>query len=1031
MKKHNKNDSGIALLFTLILVVMFFVLGMAFMSRANFSAKMSRNFQESEESRLGANVALENIRSSMVETFSKHHIDEIGDQGYSFPVWEVRRKDEDGVLFPIIYSGSYKNYDDQNFAFEHIFSDSERGLRSLRGTNGEIQGWKSSVKYNVFGDVENVNNAVFNTLVIDPAWEASITDPRRKAFSFAYVIFDKAGLLDINATKQATGLAGGTYDVGISFADMIADQDAATAGVIESYANYDLSKIWTSCIHKPEEKPLYNFDDLYGTAGKDAGPSTLLKKAEHVNFDGGRHNPWNYLGLATSTNLSYRHLTSPYSVAETFPAYDDANSKYTGTIGQDLSLATPRFNLKDIENGSISTVAGLLGKLPYLDNWGNGVAGAGTDEIPGDTREDELVLQKNTVAANILDYCDNDLSPTTNYVFGATGSVTEDLNNFDTTPTTHHTLNEDIYHGNERVPYINEIVIETYNYSHAGWKPTYTCRAEIVFLYDQPHTLIKDQDMHIEITFQYNQQMHEWAAPNASLESNSHVEKTVILKFENNGGTLVTGPGYFSSEWLDWSYPWPDRIISDKAGEVKDYTISIKKAKLYMGATLTGSGATTALTGGTIVDVISTGASEIRPAADVARMSWECIDPRNNTYPSGWVSRPWGNGDSLNLVNNVINTGKAYPISSRAPNYPFADLEMQRRSANGAYVDSSTNINDVDPVNGPKYWSVIDPVKISTRYMPLQGPGVSGPGIQHPVELGLISRALPYQTINLTEYNLDTANLGNAQFSATNNDNTRDTAYYDPVANGMCNGGDRELLDQVYIPKNSIYDEQTEKKVYGKYNLNSMTVSAAKVLLASMLYPNSDADNESPIGTESFAVPKLEDRGQKKSLALNLIDQLYDNFTVGCPTAFTYDKRQPTSVKNSPNDPMRWGSKRLGSFFARDDAYLTKEWHIQTSLHLTDRMKETLLFKTKDYVSFRYTQYSGVIVADSLLCSRDNGTDFDQITRALETSKGDPIDRPALYAKSLSQRAYQIELAYDHFLDKVIVLDYKYTGKLD
>ena len=408
-----------------------------------------------------------------------------------------------------------------------------------------------------------------------------------------------------------------------------------------------------------------------------------------------------------------------------------------------------------------------------------------------------------------------------------------------------------------------------------------------------------------------------------------------------------------------------------------------------------------------------------------------------------------GNNKNDNIRNGAVATAPELLITKKIssdyyPAYPYCDMETPTQQM---YVDY-----DGTWYGGAIY--VIDPTKISTRSMPIAG------GMTHEVELGMISRGKAWQTLNLTEYNLSDINQNHyngdpqksqyiAQYARSFIDDQRGISFHNPVGNvntsdnsdmPTCDGGDRQLLDDVYISAaGTLNDLSQEKIVYGKMNINSVRLGALKVILQSFNIPSSG--DEAPNSETTV----LKDDNVSSPTARNasgIIDRLNDVNLVHFMTKYTYDKTQAVSATNSPNDPMRWGSKRLGTLFALrahenpHDAALPaaeKEAYFKREVgeaEITDRQKETLLLKLKDFTSVRYTQYSGLIIAESMLYNQSNLNGFNKVTDAV-AAYDTQVARPILYGKTLSQRQYRIEIAYDHFLDKIVVLDYKYMGKLN
>ena len=1158
MKKQNNNDSGIALLFTLILVVMFFVLGMAFMSRANFSAKMAKNLQESEEARIGANIALDHVKSIMVKNFSSNTSrPQVNDYGMTFPVWEAKRIDSNGT----VHAGVNRN-NDWAFRSYPVYNAVERALLSRRTILGEVFSDNARVDlyFNKYGNVVQVDStaSAYYNIIVDPTWAADASDPRRYGYRYAFVLLDKSSFFDINATRQEgfTGFPSADKPAkGVTYAEQ---------NVVDSYANVDLSNVWPDCTHVPSTAPIYNFDELYGRtevdgtvtlpsppslAGANPSPTdggTVATEHHSARHDtrylkdqntfqgsypggnGGPDNPFYF----TSDHYSFMHATAPYSVTETFPAYDASNNEYTvydnGTTV--IKKSHTRFDLQTIGStaGKIDDLDDIIDGIEYLKRWKD----ADNTSLP--TYYEDVRARSYTVAANIKDYIDSDLIPTfKNYtpMSGTTaGGVITPVPDLalGATASSSGDTNATIC-GNERVPALNEILF--LKHRKANSDPYLCIKAELVWLYGQiPSSLatnFQNYEVKARIKIQYDE--NPWDATAFSGTAQTGVVKTVnLILAPDDVLTNNTYPNesdnYYVSKTAFVNIRTP---TTDSGTDINSIPYSGNTSVSFRCTNFKVLEANFELlidvgSGKEVVDIaslthpngddIGTIANDTNTGVRNHFFTYAVADPRNNTHRitkrySHAVNTfesitNWKAGTALYSTANTSKNdawgpdtsykNKYFPdkpdlASFGAANYwnlKFSNTGQSRtRGYEGTFASSgSYDYCDVEREsqvylynnNGSRDGArqVYDPATGSNRYMPLNG------GIHHEAELGLISRGVNHQTLNLTVYNLEEGdNLLRAAYTQQNQDfnNDANSKYYDPVPNGIANGGDREILDHIYItddartdgtysittealpaildrpavaggtetyntPTTTLNNLEQEKKVYGKFNINSLRMHTFKLLFMSMSIPSAaNGDYTRPAGLESGI---LTDNPQ----AYSIMSRYENADQLRFFKKYTYDNTLPLSATNAPSDPMRWGSKRWGAIFSHDRIqhnYLhtntTPEPAGRTNdpVTLNDRERETLLLKTKDYITTRYTLYSGVIVGERMLFTRDVNPDpsgfvyvADAIPLSGTTLPAGQVARAGLLGKSLSHKKFRVELAYDHFLDKVIVLDYKYMGKL-
>mgnify|MGYP000044177276 CR=1 FL=1 len=644
MKKYKDNDSGIALLFTLILVVMFFVLGMAFMSRANFSAKMARNLQESEDARIAANIALENIKSTLKQGVSNNRkTPQLDDYGYTMPLIEARLVNDNNT--PSDESDDVVT-DSQVFVRSGV--NAEFVLTSRPGRFGERGNTNHVARphYNDYGHITvpptSGLDVVFMNVVVDPTWKATEDDPRRSGYRYGYFLLSKNGFADINATKQRQNINRGN-----TFQELNEGESSSTATQIDLYANYDLSKIWEECDHDPATSPIYTFDELYGRIETDGSvtkvtPPSLAganpnftRSTSDINLN---HHPYRYNtdydpSTAHGDNgngadgfhdkeYSYMHATAPYSVSELYPKFDTGGAVTTvvpGTYAPEegtttaTSFSYERFNLTEITNTTALSV--IFAGIPYLNRWKTNTLS--THTTPNAALETAVKLQADTVAANIKDYIDPDIAPTLENYTAGSGVVAANT-----------------VIGNERVPYLNEVEL---TYYHPSDRDSYlNAKVELIWMYgDLPAGGFNGYEVDISMDLEYTKVYYDGITANVAV-----TETVTMTLIEDDPIVNNLPPEEFKNYYLT------------KLARINLRTKAVEN-DVTSGSALVGSAALSFRcddlkivktvmelkdNSGNLLDVASLPATLANNHSSQASTGYthttgyQCVDPRNNTH---------------------------------------------------------------------------------------------------------------------------------------------------------------------------------------------------------------------------------------------------------------------------------------------------------------------------------------------------------------------------------------------------------------
>lgn len=407
--------------------------------------------------------------------------------------------------------------------------------------------------------------------------------------------------------------------------------------------------------------------------------------------------------------------------------------------------STDKFDLNSLETGSTNDAA-------QVSTITDGISWLGSN-----TGADQL-------AANINDFIDRDSEMTTDWTNGNNGT----------------------FFGNERVPYINQFLVQVENLteepsgSPPSTEPTevkVTFSTQLLDMYSIDKTGHTDYELEVEYKIEVTRGDDGPFEETRTLTSSSGVAMNT-LSWSGGFATNMT-PIYETFEIMGGD--------SSETSTISDVKVTITDI------TLRGQGDNdTAVTLKDVVRVPATGVASIPTTIEKGTLA-SCSEPRMNEKDTNWEFGSFDAGISLTSSSNA-----SY-------------------SPGGA----NTTILQVDTENTGS-----TPSQISTAYMPEDG------GIDSLLELGFIHRGKEYQTINLTEYNVvapTTFNINNFAATAPCLANVSTTF----------NGGDRSLLSYVKID-NSNAKPGLDKPItgytsydqYGVVNPNSSHPEVISAVLA-------------------------------------------------------------------------------------------------------------------------------------------------------------------------------------------------------
>ena len=388
---------------------------------------------------------------------------------------------------------------------------------------------------------------------------------------------------------------------------------------------------------------------------------------------------------------------------------------------------------------------------------------------------------KNQLVANIVDFCDSDNIAT----------ITGTSPNF--------------RYGNELTPYLNEVTVRLINQtdSPGGANPATTDTTIGV-------------DVFVEVVNMFKDLATSWGGSGATITLN------VTVNYDRGSGAGNTG--------LSISYPFT--ITGDLSDESEGY-ISLKSSSSRTGnnssqtSSLTNISVvisdiklykTNAVSNAVLWDVADVSKTINKTGSlnrdDIEYCSIQAADPRDNQDDIDWAINGASNF-SINLTdvasqNLTFNAGDDNWDVNTTPSTITADNE------NWAPDTSNEELANTKPWN------------ISTAYMPENGAS----DLRHLHELGCIHRgdtvgadAPLFRTLNLVDYNLASTTLGNYEPTTTLDLTPANLA-------ASFNGGDRALLDEMYISGNATTTAISSYKQVGPINPNSTDSGTITMLLS-------------------------------------------------------------------------------------------------------------------------------------------------------------------------------------------------------
>ena len=425
-------------------------------------------------------------------------------------------------------------------------------------------------------------------------------------------------------------------------------------------------------------------------------------------------------------------LTRNWDTSDNANDLDFINTKLLLTSGTVPNLDMETWTDADSDSNSKG--------LPWLACFGYEDDGSGNGTTVSNAKGTfpSVVERRQQIAANLKDYCDTDLRPTSDI----------DPKNWKTT--------EPNFTGNEKTPYINEVGIKVSAVVSITptTAPKNNVRADV---YVMPY---------VELAYIYQD---SWTTNlQVYIEGSVKIKTTNGSKEETKDYSLNTSipiNGTYNNGYSNFSCPAAssdskssstvERTSTNVSVEVISYQID--KIIIHNNTATTPIPPlecydyTKKLTGSKTINFTVSNVSPLK----TAWLGFACHDPRHNLHASEWEELT---PDSM--------------VSTTAPTTVFSITSAYAGQPNPVAVPNAGGA-DIDPE------TTSDPVKISTTFFR------NGP-MESPWELGFIHRGARWQTINLKKYDSSKAfspiDIGGKKYLA---------------GGGLYADGDANILDQI------------------------------------------------------------------------------------------------------------------------------------------------------------------------------------------------------------------------------------------
>lgn len=401
-KKIPKKDSAIALIMSLFFLIILFAIGVTLLFRANLNKKTATALSNADLSK----NALEGVINNVASNISYLNYDSGSNSLGTSLVYEGKLKkiDMPGTTEPA-YTLASQSTTTTNTAASNFNSVLTKQLFKFTYGNVDINEGSNTL------DPNNELNIAWQ--ITGPKGDETNIEVGDKVYRYAYLLIDQSGKIDPNFTISSdTALANGgvmaynTENYGVHW-DVLNDFAAE-----KSDTRYDLINLLTK--HPQDRAKFYDgnvFTDL----------ESMYEKNERIldySWDQNEYYSTFFRKADNSANIQY---SNDYIVHNFFYPYS------SGVTYKEKEV----FNLKSIEDGSLFSslsstgtqlnedkIQTVIDNIPYLQYF------------PSEEYEDPTTwtsvadfkptAQREQIAASMIDYIDDDIVATHNYVLGET-----------------------------------------------------------------------------------------------------------------------------------------------------------------------------------------------------------------------------------------------------------------------------------------------------------------------------------------------------------------------------------------------------------------------------------------------------------------------------------------------------------------------------------------------------------------------------------------------------------------------------------
>lgn len=781
-----KNEKGIALLFTLGILSVLLVLALAFATTSITERKAAANNAELTSARLLAEsgvqraiAALRYYDSNWPTAAYDKIVSREKDDGFTSEVayplnretfdylWRLETI-SDGVSYFTWPSTTYRKEDDVNWVYIHDTSDANLKILGRIAYCVVASGGKLDPSMCVSHQNDSPGTTDLNGMTLNAA--GGISYPRGTADDESIIVEERNGkyVSEINVKNIDNNVSG--YLGAATIKNMSTTTIGGLGGGLlpdrTRWADFDsFANAFTAPALSPNQKSKYNDWFIVSPSSQDDERFWIDSDGDGLQDAGEWFNRFNLARTDwTSLPVTVAGLTGA-SVAYTSGVFSEGTSiPWIANFGKKASDGTDDNTVSSASNPSL---------VPYYGSYAN------------------VADRRKQIAANLVDYCDSDSSPTTDYVEAAG------------TPTC-------TYMGNERTPYINELVVGihvTGTQTDPGASGNYTLNldvkssvgGELINMYGDTFDAAK-----LTVAYSITGTLAHSKVPAAFAGNECNQTYTLTSGKFSSINVGATPYKYDATEYPLYSYTSPSAYSDLSTVSFKSVVVTITSAKLEypVGSGIWVDFAKLNKTFGPI-DVLpdnATGSFEVRAYFGGIQTN----DPRQNINTTDW-------SDGVAVIGNAGLTYGARASDNVSEPGAKGTPNATNYVAAFPHVTMATPGKDPESGNDPAYDFGGSKPKVSTAY-------IRDAPMESPWEIGFIHRGAAWETINLKKYNNDDDNDGTEG-------ETNEFGVSANIGGRAYDKGDANILDQIKMTHDT-------NQGYGKVNIRAISVDSLRALIA-------------------------------------------------------------------------------------------------------------------------------------------------------------------------------------------------------